>query len=154
MFRLVCQGQVWWIEAHTWRGPWWDQKPLKLSFRPDENPDRLDDQAEARARAVRGRLAELRGEINKQEIRVHRKKISELTIWIGDGMIDWDQPVSLKVSGRKAFEGKLTPDLLVCLTQAARTYDFDRLRWAGLRFKSGSRTKIAASKSRRFSTTG
>lgn len=56
-------------------------------------------------------------------------------------MIDWEKPVSLKVNGRKAFEGKLTPELFVCLTLAARTYDFDRLRWAGLRFKSGSKTR-------------
>ncbi|MFQ5805495.1 MAG: hypothetical protein ACE5I3_03485 [Phycisphaerae bacterium] len=61
---------------------------------------------------------------------------------LGDDMIDWDQLVSLKVNGRKAFEGKLEPDLFVCLTQAVRTYDFERLRWTGLRFKSGSRTKI------------
>jgi hypothetical protein len=115
---------------------------MRLSFLEDEDPDQFDDQAEARARAVRGRLGELRGEINGQEIKVHRKKISELTVWIGDGMIDWDQPILLKVNGRKAFEGGLTPDLYVCLTQAARTYDFDRLRWAGLRFKSGSRTKV------------
>jgi hypothetical protein len=27
----------------------------------------------------------------------------------------------------------LKPDLLLCLTQAARTLDFDRLRWAGVR---------------------
>jgi hypothetical protein len=27
----------------------------------------------------------------------------------------------------------LKPDLHVCLSQAARTLDFDRLRWAGVR---------------------
>ncbi len=142
VFRLPYQGHAYWIEAHAWRGSWWDEKPLKLSFRRGEDPDDLDVQREAAARAVRGRLGELRGEINGQEIKVYRKKISELTVWIGDGMIDWDQPVVLDVNGRKVFEGKLEPDLLVCLTQAARTYDFDRLRWAGLRFKSGSRTKV------------
>jgi hypothetical protein len=99
-------------------------------------------QRQATVRAIRGRLGELRGEINGQRIDVYRKRISELTIWIGDGMIDWTRPVSLKVNGRKAFDGQLSPDLFVCLTQAARTYDFDRLRWAGLRFKSGSRTKV------------
>jgi predicted esterase len=142
VFRLPYQGRTYWIEAHAWRGSWWDDQPLKLWFRPGENPDDLDVQREAAARAVRGRLGELRGEINGQEIKVYRKKISELTVWIGDGMLDWNQPVVLDVNGRKAFEGKLKPDLFVCLTQAARTYDFDRLRWAGLRFKSGSRTKV------------
>jgi pimeloyl-ACP methyl ester carboxylesterase len=142
VFRLPYQGHAYWIEAHAWRGPWWDDKPLELSFRRGENPNDPEVEREAAARAVRGRLGELRGEVNDQEIDVYRKKISELTVWIGDGMIDWDQPVVLDVNGRKAFDGKLAPDLLVCLTQAARTYDFDRLRWAGLRFKSGSRTKV------------
>ena len=142
VFRLVYQGRTAWIEAHVWRGPWWDDQPLKISFREGENAGDPRVQREALARAVRGRLGQLRGEIDGQKIKVYRKKISELTVWIGDGMIDWDQPVSLKVNGRKAFEGTLTPDLFVCLTQAARTYDFDRLRWAGLRFKSGSKTRM------------
>jgi len=142
VFRAPYQGRTAWIEAHAWRGRWWDQQPLKLRYQPDENPADPATQRAVRARAVRGLLGELRGEIKGQEIRVYRKKISELTVWIGEGMIDWSLPVALKVNGRKAFEGALTPDLHVCLAQAARTYDFDRLRWAGLRFKSGSRTKV------------
>ena len=145
VFRFACQGYTPWIEPHAWRGPWWEAKPLQLSFRDDENPSDPATQRAALTRAVRGRLGELRGEINGQIIRVYRKKISELTVWIGDGMIDWDQPAILNVNGRVAFEGKLAPDLAVCLTQAARTYDFDRLRWAGLRFKSGSRTRVITS---------
>lgn len=142
VFRVLHQGQAYWLEAHAWRGPWWDQQPLKLRYRKGENPDDPDIQREAAARAVRARLGELRGEIEGQQITVYRKKISELTVWISDGMIDWDQPVSLKVNGRDAFTGKLEPDLFVCLTQTARTYDFERLRWAGLRFKSGSKTRV------------
>ncbi len=53
-----------------------------------------------------------------------------MTVWIGDGMVDWRQPVTVKAGGRQVFAGTLTPDLLVCLSQAARTLDFDRLRWA------------------------
>jgi pimeloyl-ACP methyl ester carboxylesterase len=142
VFRLPYQGSTAWIEPHTWRGPWWDDQPLKISFHDDENPDDPTIQRAALARAIRARLGELRGEIDGQHINVYRKKISELTVWIGDGMIDWNQPVLLEVNGRKAFEDKLTPDLSVCLTQAVRTYDFDRLRWAGLRFKSGARTTV------------
>jgi pimeloyl-ACP methyl ester carboxylesterase len=142
VFRLPYQGRTAWIEAHAWRGPWWDDQPLKIRFREGENPGDPKVQRQALVRAIRGRLGELGGEIDGQQLRVYRKKISELTVWVGDGMIDWDQPVSLTVNGRKAFEGTLTPDLFVCLAQAARTYDFNRLRWAGLRFKSGAKTKI------------
>lgn len=142
VFRTTSQGQADWLEAHAWRGSWWDQKPLTLKFRGSEDPADPDVQREAVARAIRGRLGELRGEFSGQEIRVYRKKISDLTVWIPDRLIDWDKPISLKVNGRKAFDGMLQPDLFVCLSQAARTYDFERLRWAGLRFKSGSRTKV------------
>lgn len=141
VFRLPYQGRTSWIEAHAWRGGWWDQQPLKISFRSGENPDDPDVQHEAMARAVRSQLGELRGEIDGQEIKVYRKKISELTVWIPEPLVDLGQPVVLTVNGHKAFEGKLEPDLFVAMSQAARTYDFDRLRWAGLRFKSGSRTK-------------
>lgn len=110
----------------------------------DENPGDPAVQRKAFARAVRSRLGELRGEIKGQQIKVYRKKIRELTVWIPDGLINWDEPISLKVNGRQAFEGRLERDLFVCLSQAARIYDFDRLRWAGLRFKSGARTKVIA----------
>jgi hypothetical protein len=141
VFRLPYQGRTAWIEAHDWRGGWWDQQPLKISFRPGENPNDPDVQHEAFARAVRSRLGELRGEIKGQLIDVDRKKINELTVWIPEPLVDLQKPITLTVNGRKAFERELKPDLYVALSQAARTYDFDRLRWAGLRFKSGSRTK-------------
>ncbi|MEW6249943.1 MAG: hypothetical protein AB1716_04795 [Planctomycetota bacterium] len=76
------------------------------------------------------------------EISFDRKRISVLTVWLGDGMLAWEQPVILKAGGRVVFEGQVKPDLYVCLSQAARTWDFDRLRWAGLRFDSRSRTHV------------
>jgi len=59
--------------------------------------------------------------------------VGEMTVWIGDGMVDLEQPVALEVDGRRVFEGTLARDLDLCLSEAARTRDFDRLRWAGLR---------------------
>ena len=141
VFRLPYQGRAAWIEAHHWRGSWWNDRPLALRFRKGENRNDPAVRRAATARALRGVLGELRGDIEGQDIRVYRRKISELTVWIPTGAIDWTRPVTLKVNGRRVFADKLSPDLLVCLTQAARTYDFSRLRWAGLRFKSGSRTR-------------
>jgi ribonucleotide reductase alpha subunit len=64
-----------------------------------------------------------------------------LSHMVRDGMIDWEQPVILVMSGRPAFEGRLEPELYVALSQAARTWDFDRLRWAGLRFRGGGKAR-------------
>ncbi|MBU0638704.1 MAG: hypothetical protein KKB50_07560 [Planctomycetes bacterium] len=136
-FRFLHQARAYWLEGHTWVGDQWSSGRLgNIDARPDEEPE------EALRRAIRARLGQLRGTIDGQTVDVRRKHIGELTIWFGDGMIDWEQPVTVKVSARKVFEGKLDPDLYVCLSQAARTYDLDRLRWAGLRFKSGSKARI------------
>jgi hypothetical protein len=37
-------------------------------------------------------------------------------------------------------------DLYVCLSQAARTYDFDRLRWAGVRLFKDGKAAVLTSK--------
>jgi hypothetical protein len=66
-------------------------------------------------------------------LKVETRHVGDFTVWIGDGMVDWSQPVTLVVDGKKLWEGDLDPDLHVCLAQAVRTRDFDRLRWAGLR---------------------
>jgi pimeloyl-ACP methyl ester carboxylesterase len=132
-FRHLCQGSAYWLEAHRWVGEQWTDKKRTIVLR-EGDPAALD-LDESAAREYRGLLAELSGEIDGQEIRVHRKKISELTVWIGDGMIDWDQPVVLNTGDKEPFEVKLQPDLYVCLSQAARTWDFDRVRWAGIRVR-------------------
>lgn len=141
-YRHLYQGQAYWIEAHDWRGRHWDGANVgTLSFKPGEDPNDPETQHEAMRRAIRAMLGQIRGAIDGQTIDVRRKRFTECTIWFGDGMIDWEQPVLVKVSARKAFEGRLEPDLFVCLTQAARTYDLQRLRWAGLRYKSGRKTR-------------
>lgn len=142
VFRHEYQAAAYWVEGHTWVGTQWTDKVPDVSFRPGENPNRRDDVAAAFGRAYRNALGELDGQVEGQRISVRRKRIHDLTVWIGDSMIDWDQPVTLMVSGRKLFEGKLEPSLMVCLTQAARTYDFDRLRWAGIRVRGTSRGRI------------
>lgn len=136
VFRFIHQANAYWIEGHVWRGSFWDDSKVTLHLREGEEPQ------DALARTIRGRLGELKGKIDGQMIDVRRRKVSELTIWIGDDMIDWSRPVLVKVSGRKVYEGVLTPDLYVCLSQAARTYDLQRLRWAGLRFRSGKKTRL------------
>jgi len=134
-FRHLCQGSAYWLEAHQWTGEQWTDKKRTIVLREGDNLSGNLDLDEAAAREYRSLLGQLRGEIDGQEIRVQRKKINELTVWIGDGMIDWEQPVILKTGGQEPFEVKLQPDLYICLSQAARTWDFDRLRWAGIRVR-------------------
>lgn len=136
-FRRLHEAHAYWLEGHTWQGEAWDRANLgRVELRPDEDP------GEALYRAIRARLGELRGEIIGQRVDVRRKHVGELTVWLSDGMIDWTQPLTVNVSGRQVFEGVLEPDLFVCLTQAARTRDFERLRWAGLRCRPGQKAEV------------
>ncbi|RMF72943.1 MAG: hypothetical protein D6744_16255 [Planctomycetota bacterium] len=141
-FRHESQAQAYWLEANEWTGAQWTDQPIELHLRAGESANNPDDVHDATARAYRQLLGELRGRIDGQQIRVSRKHIKELTVWLLDGMVDWEQPVTLIAGGREVFGQRVAPSLHVCLTQARRTYDFDRLRWAGLRYRSGGRAKL------------
>lgn len=134
-FRHLCQGAAYWLEPHGWVGEQWTdkQRTIRLQVGAGELSDQDFD--DAAAREYRSLLGAVGGEIDGQEIRVQRRKVNELTVWIGDGMIDWEQPVVLKAGEKEPFEVQLQPDLYICLSQAARTWDFDRLRWAGIRVR-------------------
>jgi hypothetical protein len=103
-------------------------------------------EAQAFGRAIRETLGRLRGEVDRQTLRVETRHVGDLTVWIGDGMVDWERPVTLVVDGEKRWEGRLRPDLHVCLAQAARTRDFDRLRWAGLRVDAERDVEVVTGK--------
>jgi poly(3-hydroxybutyrate) depolymerase len=150
MFRHVCQGSAYWLEAHRWTGEQWTDRQRTIVLREGDPLAANLDFEEAAARQYRGLLGELRGEIDGQEIRIRRKKISELTVWVGDGMIDWDRPVILHTGDLEPFEVQLQPDLYICLSQAARTWDFDRLRWAGIRVRPSAGTPYLVTPKTRF----
>jgi pimeloyl-ACP methyl ester carboxylesterase len=130
-FRHLFQGQSYWLEAHTWEGPAWGAELPAYARRLGESED------EAFGRAARPLLGYLRGEVSQQTIKIDRRHVGELTVWVGEGMIDWRRPVTVEVDGKRVFTGMLKPDLFLCLTQAARNFDFDRLRWAGVRVARG-----------------
>ena len=99
-------------------------------------------------REIHKRLGALSGEIDAQTIHLTQQHIARMILWFGEGMIDWEQPVIVFRDGRKVADQKMEPDLLVCLTQARRTYDFDRLRWAGLELGPGRRGNVVMGKTK------
>ena len=138
-FRVLDQGLCYWIEPREWTGKQWTDAPVPLEFKPGEKDWDEKTQRQAAARAIRALLAKVKGSIDGQKIRIDRKNVKEYVIWLSDGMIDWSQPVSVNDSGGKMFDGRLEPDLLLCLLQASESWDFERLRWAGLRCISGKK---------------
>jgi pimeloyl-ACP methyl ester carboxylesterase len=126
-FRHLHQGHSYWLEAHRWEGGHWGAENPPYQRRPRESED------QAFGRAVRELLGNLRGQAEGQTLRVDRRHVDELTVWLGEGMVDWAAPVTVTAGGREVFAERVKPDLGVCLAEAERTGDFDRLRWAGVR---------------------
>lgn len=140
-FRHLAQTDTWWIEGHEWRGEEWTDAPLQVAL-PANAANNDAARRKALLNAYRQRLGELSGKIDGQTVDVRRKRIGVLTVWFGPESVDFAQPVTAKVSGKKRFEGVLEPDLQVCLQQAARNWDFDRLHVAGLRFNPPARMQV------------
>jgi len=134
-FRHLHQGNSYWLEADSWEGGHWGSDLPTYQKRPGESED------QAFGRVVRELLGHLRGEVAGQTLKVDRRHVGDLTVWLGEGMVDWAKPVTVELAGRKVFAGTLRPDLLLCLSQAARTFDFDRLRWAGVRVDGKGRAE-------------
>ncbi len=126
-FRYIHQADVYWIEGHEWLGDGW------LQAWPTVTPlDGESDEA-GLSRTIHELLGRVKGSIGGQTISVDSTHLADLTVWISDGMIDWSSPVTVEYAGRTVFSGVVVPDTAVALTQAVRTMDFDRLRWAGIR---------------------
>jgi pimeloyl-ACP methyl ester carboxylesterase len=139
-FRHVHQGRAYWLEAHEWVGESWGE-----GFPPYRRQGKESDEA-AFGRGVRERLANLRGEVKGGQVSVATKHVQSLSIWFGDDLIDWKQPVNVEVDGRKVYTGALKPDLALCLSQVSRTWDLDRLRWAGLRVGPAPQAEVVTAK--------
>lgn len=139
-FRRVVDAQAYWLEAREWKGKEWTEAAFNITLKPGEDP------RDALTREIRYRLGQLEGERDGQTIVIRRKNVDDIVVWLGDTSdtgIDWSKPVLIKASGNKAFEGMLKPSVLLCLTEAERTYDFDRLRWAGVRVRSSRGAVLA-----------
>lgn len=130
-FRHLHQGRAHWLEAHTWTGPSWGAALPSAEPRPGESP------AQALGREVEGLLGLLKGRVEGQTVTLETRHVGDLTVWFGEGLVDWSRPVQVLRDGRAVFEGRLQPDLRVALEEARRRQDFDRLRWAGLRIGAG-----------------
>jgi predicted esterase len=127
-FRYLVQGRASWLEALSWDGEQWGIGPQRVEG--------------SIGQMIADRAGALDGEVVGQEIRVATRHVGSFVIWIGDGMVDWSKPIKIVANGREVFEGTIAPNLGVCLTQAARTLDFDRLRWAGILIAKDGRATL------------
>ncbi len=141
-FRHIVWSSAYWLEAVRWTGDEWGAKPPPARMGEKETALSEEDYLNAAARAYRGTLGTVRGARDGQTVKVEWRHVSAVIAWLGDEMVDWSKPVVFDCGDKKKPELTLTPDLYVCLSQAARTWDFDRLRWAGVRLQHGEKPVV------------
>jgi len=134
-FRHLHQASCYWLEGLSWAGESWGEDPA-VRAREGETA------SQAIARTVEPLLGRLTGEIDGQAIRVTRRHIGELVVWLGERTIDWDKPVTLEVDGTRVFQGRVAPDTGVALARARATMDFDALRFAGIRVDASGKAAL------------
>jgi dienelactone hydrolase len=138
-FRHLYQASAYWLEGLSWVGPSWGDPPPPAEPRPGETT------AAALARTLEPLLGRLAGERDGQTLRVERRHVGDVVVWLGERAVDWDRPVRIEVDGRLAFSGRLSPDPALAAARAAATMDFENLRFAGIRVsEAGEATVLTA----------
>jgi predicted esterase len=138
-FRHLHQASAWWLEGLSWVGPSWGERPPPAEPRPGET------EAAALARELEPLLGRLTGERDGQTLRVSRRHVGDVVVWLGERTIDWDRPVRIELEGRVVFSAMLSPDPAVAIARAAATMDFEELRFAGVRLsEAGEATVLTA----------
>ncbi|MCB1055991.1 MAG: hypothetical protein KDD11_10850 [Acidobacteria bacterium] len=131
VFRHIHQASAYWLEGHRWVGDAWGAGGISVE------PQRGENRREAQSRAVLELLGRLEGKVSDRSVTVTSRHLDDLTVWLSGELVDLHQPVTVQVDGQLVHQAPVVADLGVALAQAARTWDFDRLRWAGLRVTGG-----------------
>ncbi len=137
-FRYIHQADVWWVEGHEWTGDAW------LTAWPEVAPHADEDDEAALARTIDSLLGSIDAHIEGQTVSVDTSHLGDYTVWFHDGMIDWSSPITLVANGSVVYEGVVERSKAIAISQAVRTLDFDRLRYAGIRVdpQSGTATLV------------
>ncbi|VAV92759.1 hypothetical protein MNBD_ACTINO02-2976 [hydrothermal vent metagenome] len=130
-FRYIHQADTTWVEGHEWEGADWLDPALEVVVAPGET------EREAEGRVIAGLLGSIKASAAGNSIELTTTHLSDLTVWLTDDLVDFDQPITIVHNGIEVFSGMVTRDYGVALIQAERNYDFPRIRWAGIRIVSG-----------------
>jgi hypothetical protein len=112
--------------------PWRDDR-LRIDLRRGEDPQ------EALLRAIRLKLGRLEGRVEDQLVTVRSKRAKELDVLLHERLVDFDRPITIKMNGRRAFEGIVEPRIETLVEVAAEDWDFDRLFPVRVRIGIGRR---------------
>ena len=142
VFRHLHQASSYWIEGLTWVGDSWGEPwPPREAARPGESD------AAALARTLEPLLGRLTGAREGQALRVTRRHIGDIVVWIGERSVKWDEPVSIECDGKLVYSGQLAQDVELALARAKATMDFERLCFAGIRVSASGEASVVTAAS-------
>jgi hypothetical protein len=136
VFRHLHQGSAHWLEALEWQGEGW------FDFQRQVTPAAGESLPAAYGRIFLPLLGELHGEVAGQKIKIERRHVADLVVWLSPELVDLGQPIEIELDGRRVFGGQVAPSLAVALAQAARKRDFERIPWAGVRIDAAGNAKL------------
>ena len=139
-FRHLHQASAYWLEGLTWTGESWGEPwPQPAAAQPGES------EAAVLARTLEPLLGRLTGVRDGQTIRVTRRHIGDIVIWLGERSIDWSEPITVECDGKVVFSGQVSQDVELALARAKETMDFERLCVAGIRVdEAGTASMVTA----------
>jgi pimeloyl-ACP methyl ester carboxylesterase len=136
-FRHLNQASAYWVEGLTWAGDSWGEPwPARVAARSGES------EASVLARTLEPLLGRLTGTRDGQMIRVTRRHIGDIVIWLGERSINWDRPVTVECDGKVVFSGRVAQDAGLALARAKARMDFENLRFAGIRVDAAGAASV------------
>jgi dienelactone hydrolase len=120
-------------EVHYWLridqrvGKAWDPKEAMLLR--GNIPKTLIERRKKAWAYVKGKMCFLRGEIKEKKIKITRKNVKSMSVFLNPKMLPADESYQIYVNGLMKHKGQLKLDLKILLEELHKTGDTSRLYW-------------------------
>jgi len=138
-FRYPGQGSMGWVRHTGFRIPPWQAEQLSIVASPTV------DYNEFVTGVIKSKLAHLSARIDGQTITIDTRRCDGVDVFLEEGAVDFDKPVTIICNGRRRCEKLLEPSIATLLAAAYDNWEFQRL-WSvrvSLSIRADMKTKRA-----------
>ena len=79
-------------------------------------------------------MAYIGGRIDGQRLEIETQRCARIEIALWEGLLDWNQPITVFINGKKRYEAAVSPDIRTLLESVHRDRDFTRPKPVRLSF--------------------
>ena len=127
-FRYPHQGRAGWLNQTEFNGDVWRAEALSIA------PSSAVDRNTFIAETVKNKMAYIGGRVDGQRLEIETKRCARIDIALWNGLLDWNQPITVFINGQKRYEAAVSPDIPTLLESVHRDWDFTRPRPVRLSF--------------------